>query len=69
MDGILATRPDARGAVANLIDVVTGAIGEFKDLGESMIAQIPIKRLSLTVNKLEDLLRPVILVTMTVIPG
>ena len=69
LDARLATRPDARDAVANLLDVLTGAIGECKELGESIIAQIPMKRLSLTVDKLKDLLRTVILVAMTVIPG
>lgn len=69
LDARLTTRPDTRDAVANLLDVLTGTIGECKDLGKSIMTQIPIKRLSLTVNKLEDLPRSVILVAMTVIPG
>ena len=62
LDARLATRPDARDVVANLLQVLTGAIEECKALGERIIAQILKKQLLLTVDKSEDLLRLVTLV-------
>jgi hypothetical protein len=66
LDARLASRPDARDAVENLLQVLTGAIEDCKALGERTITQM---RLLLTTDKFEALLRAPVLVAMKIVRG